>query len=572
MKAAILTAITAGLLPIVGAIPTSRLAEREKANVAVVEIPSGNIIGSVGLTVETFNGIPYGDAPVGNLRFRPPQKLSRHLGEFDATRVPLSCPQGPLFTLKGVTNVTEVLEAASILKGTSGETPLSSISEDCLTINVQRPRGVQAGDKLPVLFWIFGGGFLSGSTAGFDGTKFIDTGVLLDKPFIFVAVNHRVAAWGFLPGKQILDEGSANAGLLDQRMGLEWVADNIEAFGGDPDKVTIWGESSGAISVFDQLVLFDGDATYNNKPLFRGAIMNSGSATPTDPLDSDKGQAIYDAVAEAAGCEGDDSLACLRGLDNDVFTIAANSVPGIFSYSSLALSYLPRPDGRVLTDSPDALQRAGKFHKVPVILGTQEDEGSLFSLTQRDMGSTEKIVDYLSDYYFHNANTSQITQFVRTYSPLPADGSPYGSGDLELYPGMKRIASILGDIVFNLVRRITLQTFSEVSPEVPTWSYFSSYNHQLLSLLFGTYHGSDVSVFFSDDNTVYPAFTGRTYYLNFLYNQDPNVGTRPAVFWPQWKEGKKLLNFETFFNLLKDDNYRNSSYNFLLNNIDDLRF
>ncbi|KAL6796145.1 Alpha/Beta hydrolase protein [Trichoderma sp. SZMC 28013] len=568
MKAAILTAITAGLLPLVGALPASTLTARAKNDIVEVEIPSGTIIGSVGQTVDTFNGIPYGDAPIGNLRFRPPQKLSRYLGNFDATRVPLSCPQGPL----GASPSFNVPEAGAIVNETSGEARAPDSSEDCLTINVQRPKGVQEGDDLPVLFWIYGGGFLAGSTAGFDGTKLIDTGVLLGKPFIFVAVNYRVAAWGFMPGKQILAEGSGNAGLLDQRMGLEWVADNIKAFGGDPDKVTIWGESAGAISVFDQLVLFDGNATYNGNPLFRGAIMNSGSATPTDPLDSDKGQAIYDTVAKAAGCVGDDSLTCLRGLDNDVFTVAANSVPGIFSYSSLALSYLPRPDGQALTDSPDALQRAGKFHQVPMIIGTQEDEGSLFSLTQINMNTTEKIVDYLSEYYFHDASQDQITGLVETYSPLPKDGSPYGYGDFELYPGKKRIASILGDIVFNLIRRITLHVFSEVAPDVPTWSYFSSYKDLLLALLFGTYHGSDVSVLFSGDNGNYATYSGRVYYINFLYNLDPNVGTNTDVFWPQWKEGEQLLEFKGASNGLKDDDYRNASYTFLLDNIEDLRF
>lgn len=93
-----------------------------------------------------------------------------------------------------------------------------------------------------------------------------------------------------MPGSEIRKDGASNLGLLDQRQGLEWVQDNIAAFGGDPSKVTIWGESAGAISVLDQMVLYDGNNKYNGKSLFRGAIMNSGSIVPADPVDCPKGQ------------------------------------------------------------------------------------------------------------------------------------------------------------------------------------------------------------------------------------------------------------------------------------------
>jgi carboxylesterase type B len=127
----------------------------------------------------------------------------------------------------------------------------------------------------------------------YDGTSLVADSVVKGKPIIFVAVNYRVGGFGFLPGKEVL---AANLGLLVQRLGLKWVADNIAAFGGDPDKVTIWGESAGSISVLDQMALYDGDHTYKGKPLFRAAIMNSGSVVPADPVDGAKGQAIYDTV------------------------------------------------------------------------------------------------------------------------------------------------------------------------------------------------------------------------------------------------------------------------------------
>lgn len=124
------------------------------------------------------------------------------------------------------------------------------------------------------------------------------------------------------------------------------------------------------------MVLYDGDHTYKNKPLFRAAIMNSGSVAPADPVDCPKGQEVYNTVVETAGCaSAASSLDCLRALDYTDFLNAANSVPGILSFSSVALSYLPRPDGVALTQTPDILIASKKYAKVPFIVGDQEDEG-----------------------------------------------------------------------------------------------------------------------------------------------------------------------------------------------------
>jgi carboxylesterase type B len=281
------------LLPLVFAIPAPL---EKRANPTVIApSPQATVAGINALGVESFKGIPYAQPPVDQLRLKPPQPLTSSLGKVDGTGIPKACPQF-FFSIDEMNIPTNVL--GSILNLPLLQT-VTNAGEDCLTINVQRPAGTKAGDKLPVLFWIFGGGFELGSTAMYDGTSLVADSVAQGKPIVFVAVNYRVGGFGFMPGKEILADGSANLGLLDQRLGLQWVADNIAVFGGDPEKVTIWGESAGAISVFDQMMLYDGDNVYNGKPLFRAAIMNSGSVVPADPVDCPKGQAIYDRVCHS---------------------------------------------------------------------------------------------------------------------------------------------------------------------------------------------------------------------------------------------------------------------------------
>ncbi|RTE74535.1 hypothetical protein BHE90_011021 [Fusarium euwallaceae] len=548
--------------------PATPATLEERAAKVTVAVPSGTVIGSSLGNVESFRGIPFADPPTGSLRLKPPKKLSKALGNFDASGlVGPSCPQ--MFISTGAEDViSEFLSnflSIPFLQVVTGQ-------EDCLTMTVQRPVGTKAGDKLPVLFWIFGGGFELGSSAMYDGTSLLGTGIDQDQPFIFVAVNYRVAGFGFMPGAELAKEGSTNLGLLDQRMGLEWVADNIASFGGDPDKVTIWGESAGAISVLDQMTLFGGDADYNGKPLFRGAIMNSGSVVPAEPVDSPKAQEIFDTVVQNAGCaSASNSLDCLRGLSYDKFLDAANSVPGLLSYNSLALSYLPRPDGSVLPDSPEALIAAGRYHAVPMINGNQEDEGTLFALFQPNLTTTAKLVDYLKEFYFSAASTTQLTNLVNSYSSSITAGSPFRTGILnEIFPGFKRRAAIFGDLVFTLTRRLFLQTATDTNPDVPAWSYLASYDYG--TPILGTLHGSDLlQVFFGivPNNAMRSI---RTYYYNFLYNLDPNVGVTKYANWPEWKESKKLMWFKSANgNDILNDDFRQTSYNWIASNVGVLR-
>ncbi|KAF7561601.1 hypothetical protein G7046_g2544 [Stylonectria norvegica] len=546
------------------AIPAPSQTLQDRAVKVTVSLPSGTVVGKSTLNVDSFAGIPFADPPTGSLRLRPPQRPSKPLGTFDATGTAAACPQ--MFVS------SDSMDLISTVIGSFLDIPLLKVltgQEDCLTITVQRPTGTKAGDDLPVLFWIFGGGFELGSSSMYDGASLLGTAVGQGQPFIYVAVNYRVAGFGFMPGAEILKDGSANLGLLDQRLGLEWVADNIAAFGGDPEKVTIWGESAGAISVFNQMALYGGDVEYNGKPLFRGAIMNSGSITPADPVDCPKGQAIYDKVVAEGGCAGaDDTLECLRGLDYDTFLNAANSVPGILSYSSVALSYLPRPDGKVLPDSPDVLAAAGRYHAVPMIIGDQEDEGTLFAIFQPNLTSTSAVVDYLSALFFQSATEAELTELVELYTPAAASGSPFRTGILnELYPGFKRLAALLGDLVFTLTRRIFLQTAKTVNPSVPAWSYLASYDYGTPVL--GTLHGSDIlQVFFGlwPNNAMRST---RTYYFNFLHNLDPNEGVQKYAEWPKWGDSGELMWFKTAdANAILDDDFRGPAYEWIADHVE----
>ncbi|KAL3456733.1 Alpha/Beta hydrolase protein [Aspergillus heterothallicus] len=448
---------------------------RQDAPTVHIAHPAATIIGIADTSnIESFNGIPYAEPPTGPLRLKPPHPLRSHLGTIHATAVSPSCPQFAIPS-EAASLIATIPAAAATQLASSGtmpgpaSPPDPSMSEDCLTLDIRRPGGITAGDDLlPVLVW---------STAA----------------VVFVAMNYRVGGFGFLPGREILEDGAANLG------------------------VTIWGQSSGGMLVFDQMVLFDGDNMYKGRPLFQGAIMSSGGVLAADPVDGEKGQAIYNAVVAAGGCStsqsnhNTDTLACLRSLPYETFHRAVSSVPGPISYQSSALSYIPRPDGRVLTASPDVLAQTGRYARVPFIAGSQEDEGTIFALFQGNITSTDEIVLYLSTYYFHNATREQLAALVLTYTDISTDGSPFRTGPSEnWYPQFKRLAAVLGDVTFTLSRRALLQTV-------------------------------DIAQVFYGIPDNYAADAMRRYLLSFVYDLDPNSRRGGLVPWPAWGAEREMM-------------------------------
>lgn len=213
------------------------LASPALLGVPKVQLQHATVVGSTLLGIDSFRGIPYAQPPVGQLRLKPPQPITSNLGTINAVGIPRACPQFLTTTNTSALPLVVLTEVSN----TGFAQTVTDQGEDCLTINVQRPSSVSANatPKLPVVFWMYGGGFEFGSTQFYDGSELVSTSVAQGKDIIYVSVNYRLAGFGFLGGKEIKADGSSNLGLLDQRLGLQWTADNIAQFGGDPDKVTV---------------------------------------------------------------------------------------------------------------------------------------------------------------------------------------------------------------------------------------------------------------------------------------------------------------------------------------------
>jgi Carboxylesterase family len=289
--------ILSTIYSLIGASPVKRAAPT-----VAIQYPQATIVGLSG-DVEQFPGIPFAQPPVGPFRLKPPQPITQPMGTVMATQNGKACPQ---FIFSDTINDAIPTSELGILLDTPLFQKALNEGEDCLVLNIHRPAGTTADSKLPVLFWIFGGGFEIGWNSMYDGAPWVTSSVSQGQPLIMVTTNYRVGGFGFLPGKEVMADGSANLGLRDQRLALQWVADNIAAFGGDPTKVTIWGESAGAIrssfshegrspslgaiSVFDQMVLYGGDNTYKVSPEMRqkNLVCSSQPGTTTVPRRNDE--------------------------------------------------------------------------------------------------------------------------------------------------------------------------------------------------------------------------------------------------------------------------------------------
>ena len=453
---------------------------------AQVKVEEGLLQGKIENDLAVYKGIPFAATPVGDLRWKAPQ---------------------PAEKWEGVKQATEFAPAPF-----QGGNPPSGKSEDCLYLNVWTPVK-SAKEKLPVLVWIYGGGFSFGSNAEpvSNGEKLAKKGVVL------VSIAYRVGQLGFLAHPELSAENpnhvSGNYGLLDQIAGLKWIQKNIAAFGGDPDQVTIFGESAGGISV-SMLC-----ASPLAKGLFHGAISQSGGSfgpprPTTYPGENLKLLKMAEneglAYAEKAGVS---SIAELREIE-------ADKLPGGWGMGSA----WPIIDGYVIPDDQYKLYEAEKYNDVPVLIGYNSDEGASFSREK----TPEEYIAGVEKRYGKFADT-----LIKAY--------PVGENSV-----LKTARDLARDAAFGWHTWSWARLQSQTGKSKVFYYYFDQHpDHPEDSPYFGygSPHGQDVAYVFMNLDTLNPnttltdlelSETMGTYWTNFAKYGDPNGEGVPE--WPQFIE------------------------------------
>jgi para-nitrobenzyl esterase len=325
-----------------------------------VVLPDGPLDGTAQGGVARFLGIPYAAPPTGDRRWRAPAAVTPWTTARDATQKGAACPQ-----------------PTGMLLGTA------PTSEDCLTLNVWTSRTTESDTTArPVMVFIHGGGFIGGHTWGgdYDGESLARRGVVV------VSLNYRLGQLGFLAHPALSAESDAqgvsgNYGFMDQQAALRWVRDRIARFGGDPGNVTIFGESAGSMAVSLHLIAPE------SRGLFHRAITESGTSTVMlTPMRDEAARAPLESAyslgrrfAGALGCNDETTAAaCLRAKSPAEVIAALPSTNELLRFEA---RFQPNIDGRVIPEAPYTAFHNGRFARVPLMAGTNRDEGTVFTLT-----------------------------------------------------------------------------------------------------------------------------------------------------------------------------------------------
>jgi carboxylesterase type B len=427
----------------------------------VVSVEQGRLLGlediKSGRTVHSFLGVPFAAPPVGSLRWEPPQPPSAWSSIRNAQHFGADCYQPP--------QSSEV-----------------KLSEDCLFLNVYAPP-VQENKTFPMMMFFYGGSWEFGGSSIpiYDG----DYDVLFTQDVILVTVNYRLGAFGFLASPQLKEQTQShttgNFGILDQQAAMRWIQTNGAAFGGDPTRLTIFGESAGASSVSSHLVI------PSSWPLFSAAIMESGPPASWTDISLDEGQRRFLHVCSNLQCSPNttDWLECLRNK-------SAKEVQDASHGFEAFVRWTPVVDGTLLHDHADILLRQGKWAKVPVIMGTNLNEGSLFTGLKPDA----TLADYKA-YADGRFGPTLAPVVLQQYPPsLYGNSSFWASADaltdFTMRCPTRRAASIMAESqnVFIYELRRPLDFVVDLDPNL------------------GVFHGNDIfyifrlSLFLNEQETV----------------------------------------------------------------------
>nr|VWO96436.1 Carboxylic ester hydrolase (EC [Ganoderma boninense] len=514
-----------------------------------IRLDQAIVYGSTNGSVTSFLNIPFAEAPIGNLRLRLPKPIDGYNGTIDATKLGPQCIQQMLLYREDM--------PAEMLHDVLSAVNLSPIeprpqSEDCLNLNVLVPAGTTADEKLPVVVFIYGGGFSVGDNAQFNGEVIVQRSVEMGQPVIFAAMNYRLHAFGFLGGQEVKEAGIGNLGLHDQREGLRWVKKYIASFGGDPDKVTIWGPSAGGLSVGSQLVANGG----NNEGLFHAAVLSCGTLLSTG--DTSNQQRFFDSVVADTGCaDAGDKLECLRRVPAESLAAAAATIPNIFDYTGLSSpQWFPHADGVFLKVPVREEVLSGRIAGVPFIAGQSPFAPALPSSdtesANRWFFGRRNDLRHWSMEHHHRRGIPRLharlllprivqrgsRALLALYPNDPAQGSPFGTGDEnQLAPMFKRVSAFQGDFLFQAQQRSLLALRSG---KQPAWSYSAgaalkasdTTDEHLCGSRPYQRHGGDLQLFGEGAELI-------DYLIQFAATLDPNGGSNRTIPWPRYEPARR---------------------------------
>ena len=468
-----------------------------------IQVSGGLVSGVAAGGVQTYKGIPYAKPPVGDLRWRAPQSVATWSGILVADHFSPICVQPD--PLGGHSFFTRLFF-----------NPIEPRSEDCLYLNVWTT--APAGDKRPVMVWIPGGGFVGGSAAGeiYDGAEFAKKGVVL------VSINYRVWKFGFLASPDLSKESdhhvSGNYGLLDQIAALQWVKQNIAAFGGDPGNVTIFGQSAGSSSTTFLM------ASPLAKGLFQRAIGESGGAFAAPVAGSPLGRTLQTLPeAEASGTK---LMAALKATSLAEMRQKTPWEILAIPSSNRFESSVPINDGYVVPGTTDQIFAEHRQNDVPLLLGSNSDEGSNFP--------TMKTLPTFRDDARQTLG-SFADEFLRVYDAnddaQAAKASAAAVRDMRIsWPNLQwaKAQARTGQ------SKLFFYYFQRSPPAPPEEHYVENLGKDL-----GSYHGAELAYVFGNFVPHEWAWTqedrdfARTlsrYWVNFATTGDPNGAGLPA--WP----------------------------------------